>query len=129
MPRTQTYSQVAEQPRCFAREELVRSRLLAELSTLREKHEKLLSKLRKCNFSSPCCSPQRDDGNGVSSVWSCSCSLRQGVAPLLGQDDRDAIEALFNDSQDDFTREFNEGRGRVERGDLVQKVASLPFPR
>lgn len=45
----------------------------------------------------------------------------------LGQSDRDAIEAFFN-SDDDFTRLFNEGAGDVKRAGLLDKVSTKgPF--
>lgn len=36
----------------------------------------------------------------------------------LGQSDRDAIESFFH-SDDDFTRQFNEGTGNIKRTDLL----------
>lgn len=37
---------------------------------------------------------------------------------VLDQSDRDAIEAFFR-SDDDFTRQFNEGTGNIKRADLI----------
>ncbi|AAZ10325.1 hypothetical protein, conserved [Trypanosoma brucei gambiense DAL972] len=106
-----------------AREELVRARLLAELSTLREKHDKLSIKLQE---------PEEDLGGsfgnwiggspaGAGSDWRADGAAR---GAFLGQDDRDAIEALFNESNDSFTREFNEGSGSVERDGIPEKMMS-----
>ncbi|KAG5473937.1 hypothetical protein LSCM1_04573 [Leishmania martiniquensis] len=42
-------------------------------------------------------------------------------AGALCQSDRDAIEALFH-SIDDFTLEFNEAKGEIQRDDIVSTI-------
>ncbi|EAN84171.1 hypothetical protein C3747_13g2209c [Trypanosoma cruzi] len=89
-----------------SREELVRERLLAELSTLRERHDALRAQVGKLQGQRglPDDSPVRRS--------------KKNNTPL-GQADRDAIEAFFNSSEDDFTKEFNEGQGRLQRTELL----------
>ncbi|AYU80791.1 hypothetical protein conserved [Leishmania donovani] len=93
--------------------------LLIELSVLRRRYG-LLSE------------DHHDDANGHAMPTSAAA---RGAAPFsafetssvdeetgaLCQSDRDAIEALFH-SIDDFAREFNEGKGEVERDDIVSKI-------
>ncbi|KEG14133.1 hypothetical protein DQ04_00601000 [Trypanosoma grayi] len=96
------------------KEGIVRVRLLAELSTLREKHNKLLAeRLEPERHHSPSAGSSCED-NGT------------GQSPFLGKADRDAIEAFFSNSEDDFTRQFNEGLGKLQRGELLDKIARPP---
>nr|CCC89752.1 conserved hypothetical protein [Trypanosoma congolense IL3000] len=112
----------AENNNTFVREELLRVRLLAELSTLREKHEKLSSKLRETDECFPAPSGNSFVGNfgGTELNWQGGGASSQEA--FLGQDDREAIEALFNESNDSFTREFNEGSGIVDRDEIPLKI-------
>lgn len=93
----------------------LRRQLLIELSVLRRRYAKLAG-----------------DGDGsekdaeVTSSAAASSSCEQSVSAeddggALGQSDRDAIEALFH-SVDDFTRDFNEGKGELQRGDIVSAI-------
>ncbi|RNF20987.1 uncharacterized protein Tco025E_03627 [Trypanosoma conorhini] len=96
-----------------SREELLRARLLTELSTLRERHDALRGH------------GVQAEGHSRSHEESTPRSVTKDNN-LLGQADRDAIEAFFNDAEDDFTREFNEGRGQLERGELLDRLTTAP---
>ncbi|RNF03982.1 hypothetical protein TraAM80_05366 [Trypanosoma rangeli] len=96
-----------------SREEVVRAKLLAELSTLRERHSALQGQ------------DGRSEGHRCLHEESPPGSIEKADTPL-GQADRDAIEAFFNDAEDDFTRDFNEGRGKLERSELLDKLTMAP---
>lgn len=75
------------------KEDVVRKRLLFELSALR-RH---------------ICGIMRNGG----------AEERDGMhESVLDQSDRDAIEAFFQ-VDDDFTKQFNEGTGNIKRADLI----------
>lgn len=75
-----------------------RLRLLVELSSLRRHFMMLVTSSNDTEISKSSSSELQDSG--------------------LGQSDRDAIEAFFH-SDDDFTRQFNEGTGNIKRSDLL----------
>lgn len=76
--------------------EALRLRLLTELASLRHHFYTLVGNQRA------------DEMNGTTSSQSSA----------LDQSARDAIEAFFN-SDDDFTRQFNEGTGSIKRAHLM----------
>lgn len=91
-----------------ANEAVLRRNLLIQLSVLRTRYAALMGE-----------EVASTHGNVASAAMTAtSASSENGE---LGQSDRDAIEALFN-SVDDFTRDFNEGKGDVVRGDLITKL-------
>lgn len=75
-----------------------RQRLLVELSSLRRHFTALLQNNAITQANEIHDEDRKDSG--------------------LGQSDRDAIEAFFH-SDDDFTRQFNEGTGNIKRTDLL----------
>lgn len=79
-----------------ANEDVLRLRLCLELSALRQHAAFLLS------------SESRNGREDAALV----------EESVLDQSDRDAIEAFFH-SDDDFTRQFNEGTGNIKRTDLT----------
>ncbi|KAH9598851.1 hypothetical protein LSM04_002698 [Trypanosoma melophagium] len=118
-----------------AKEEIVRARLLAELSSLRERHDAL--RKRAMNYEEGQQRREREREQQYegeeherqqrpSSVKVLVKDDSGRGTPFLGQTDRDAIEAFFNDSEDDFMREFNEGRGKYQRNELLD---GLVFPQ
>ncbi|GET90582.1 hypothetical protein, conserved [Leishmania tarentolae] len=93
--------------------------LLIELSVLRRRYGLLSEGLHNDADRHPMPTSDADtDAARCSSVETSSLDEETGA---LCQSDRDAIEALFH-SIDDFTREFNEGKGEVERDDIVSKI-------
>lgn len=89
--------------------EATKYRLLLELSALREQYTTLAANGSPSGGNSPSSS---SDGSSPN-------SSEDG----LGKSDRDAIEAFFNNEDDDFTRMFNQGEGRIERGNAMHKAA------
>ncbi|KAG5497474.1 hypothetical protein JIQ42_03961 [Leishmania sp. Namibia] len=92
--------------------------LLIELSVLRRRYSRL-------------CGHHQDDDDKRASIPSAAVRSATPLAypaasvdekaGALCQSDRDAIEALFH-SMDDFTLEFNEGKGKVQRDDIISKI-------
>jgi hypothetical protein len=118
----------------------LRRQLLIELSVLRRRYTQLANEdhINRGETSYPHQGTHRDVEASVSSCASssyspsnrASCTGAAGVAAddggdvdsgALCQSDRDAIEALFH-SIDDFTRDFNEGKGDVDRDDIVARI-------
>ncbi|ORC93400.1 uncharacterized protein TM35_000012770 [Trypanosoma theileri] len=118
---------------CTTKEEIVRARLLAELSSLRERHDALRKRAMGVEKQQQQQQQQHEEDEHereqqISGTKMLGMDDSGRGSPFLGQTDRDAIEAFFNDSEDDFTREFNEGRGKYQRSDLLDGLI-LPQKR
>lgn len=104
----------------------LRRQLLIELSVLRRRYAKLAAEedgggAETAAIVEPSLPTTSSSSSHEPSHHHSSSSVAEDDAGALCQSDRDAIEALFH-SVDDFTREFNEGRGGLERGDIVSKI-------
>lgn len=100
---------------------VLRRQLLIELSVLRRRYAQLSAEGRDSVDGGDDTSIRRRSGaESVPRSDMESSSDGDDEGPLC-QSDRDAIEALFH-SVDDFTRDFNEGRGGLERGDIVSRI-------
>lgn len=102
---------------------VLRRQLLIELSVLRRRYAQLAdenidSGAAVGDVSEPLL---RHSSCAASASSSAVSSHDGGDSGPLCQSDRDAIEALFH-SVDDFTREFNEGNGGLERDDIVSRI-------
>lgn len=87
--------------------EATRYQLLLELSALRERYYEITGqKPVGSSLAHPAPCEQAD----------CSSASCIGNTSALGKSDRDAIEAFFNTDDDDFTRMFNTGEGKIVRG-------------
>ena len=100
-------------PRTKEDPNLLRRQLLIELSVLRQRYAQLADDV------------EGDKGDVAASFSGSGASVSDGDdnddSGQLCQSDRDAIEALFH-SVDDFTREFNEGKGGLEREDIFSRI-------
>lgn len=93
--------------------------LLIELSVLRRRYGLLSEDYHDAADGHAL--PTSAAARGDAPFSACETSSVDEETGALCQSDRDAIEALFH-SIDDFAREFNEGKGDVERDDIVSKI-------
>lgn len=97
-----------------------RSALLMELSTLRDQYTKLTGD----------CPPHwniRANGAKKNPTDEAVAILHSvDNSEILGQSDRDAIEAFFN-SEDNFTAQFNSEKCSVKRADIIKKTRPLRY--
>ncbi|CAJ1005465.1 hypothetical protein Q4I28_000785 [Leishmania naiffi] len=100
-------------------QDALRRLLLIELSVLRRRYAGLFDDHQAKGETGAFPATAADCDVAPSAAIETSSEDEQTGA--LCQSDRDAIEALFH-SIDDFTREFNEGKGIVEHDDVVTKI-------
>lgn len=103
----------------------LRRQLLIELSVLRKRYSNFVGD-RRDGATERAPAQRAADGEDSRSEATATGSdsdvvSAEGDTGALGQSDRDAIEALFN-SVDDFTRDFNEGKGVLERSGLISRI-------
>ncbi|KPI87738.1 hypothetical protein ABL78_3211 [Leptomonas seymouri] len=108
---------------------VLRRQLLIELSVLRQRYARLSGggkddSIHETDLSSP----RVHGGTAASPPASVASTEDEEDAGALCQSDRDAIEALFH-SVDDFTRDFNEGKGGLERDDIESKIMRGNMPK
>ena len=111
-------------PRTKEDPKLLRRQLLIELSVLRQRYAQLADDVEG-DKGAVAFAGARRHGDVAASFSGSGASVSDGDdnddSGQLCQSDRDAIEALFH-SVDDFTREFNEGKGGLEREDIFSRI-------
>ncbi|KPA80722.1 hypothetical protein ABB37_04891 [Leptomonas pyrrhocoris] len=115
-------------PRSKDEPSVLRRQLLIELSVLRRRYAQLSDEVKDNQINEADSSnPRLHRGPAALLSGSVTSAEVEEDSGALGQSDRDAIEALFH-SMDDFTREFNEGKGGLERDDIVSKIMRSNTP-